>query len=428
MTSAGIRVGFAWDNPPETLGGGPAFGREILRMIHHMRSQCPHQLFMITQKEPDPNIGNWHWLKASAPCRRGGFGPRLGKLFRRLLSRDIPASLPPTGWRCHGRPLEEAIDALFFLYPDCYEGLDIFQVSTIWDLSHRYVPFFPEIGNFQERDRRENLFAKVVRNASFLITGTERSKDELENYYGWEKSLVRLIPHPTPTSAMEFGRQAKKKNQGPAYALYPAQFWPHKNHLVLLQAWKILSEGDLKNFKLVFTGSDQGNEAYIRRQVAEWGLTSQVEFRGFVPKQELLQLYVDATMMVYPSLFGPENLPPLEAFALGCPVLAADVPGSEEQLGDAALRLPPRNPQAWADAVASFRKNPDLRAELVAQGKKRAERTTTETFALGLFSLMDEIADLRGLWPKGRLPLGVTSYVTGSGEKRQQRKSGFWGR
>ena len=402
MTSAGIRVGFAWDNPPETLGGGPVFGREILKTIHHMRSQCPHQLFMITQKEPDPNIGNWHWLKASAPCRRGGFGPRLGKLFRRLLSRDIPASLPPTGWRCHGRPLEEAIDALFFLYPDCYEGLDIFQVSTVWDLSHRYVPFFPEIGNFRERDRREKLFEKIVRNASFLITGTERSRDELENYYGWEKSLVRLIPHPTPTIAMMFAQGAKVKNQSPPFALYPAQFWAHKNHLVLLQAWKILRESGWRDLKLVFTGSDQGNEAHIRKQAAELGLVEQVEFRGFVPKEELLQLYVDARMLVYPSLFGPENLPPLEAFALGCPVLTADVPGAEEQLGDGALRLPPRDPLAWADAVRTVNGNIDRRNELIANGKRCANRTTTETFALRIFSLIDEIADLRGLWPEGR--------------------------
>jgi glycosyltransferase involved in cell wall biosynthesis len=39
----------------------------------------------------------------------------------------------------------------------------------------------------------------------------------------------------------------------------------------------------------------------------------------------------------YPSFFGAENLPPLEAFALGCPVIAADMPGAREQLGDAAI-------------------------------------------------------------------------------------------
>ena len=80
------------------------------------------------------------------------------------------------------------------------------------------------------------------------------------------------------------------------------------------------------------------------------------------------------------SLFGPENLPPLEAMALGCPVVAADVPGAREQLGDAALRVPP------IDAAARRRRGPLARGRRPsASGWSRpaaaragsARRTTT---------------------------------------------------
>jgi len=408
QTRPTLRVAFAWDDPPETIGGGPAFGREILRTIDRMRNRCPHQLCMITQKQPDPTIGNWTWLKASRPAP-SSTGKSLVKKFKNLFPQYKETSKNISGWRIYGRPLEEALDAVFFLYPDCYGGLDIFQVVTVFDLSHRYVPFFPEIGNVHQRALRESIFEKIIKNSSFLITGTERSRHELEVYYGWERSLVRLIPHPTPASALMYAREQRARRQGRPFALYPAQFWAHKNHLILLQAWRLLLDQGIKDLQLVFTGSDQGNEQYIRQQAIALGLVDFVDFRGFISRQELLQLYVDAEMLVYPSLFGPENLPPLEAFALGCPVLVADVPGSEEQLGDAVMRIPARDARAWANAVTTLRLNPDRRDELVALGKKRAERTTTETFALGLFSLMDEIADLRGLWPKGRLPLGVTS-------------------
>lgn len=401
-----LRIGFAWDNPPATLGGGPAFGREILRKIDGMRSRCAHELFMVSQRSPDPSVGQWPWLRVRPPPR-GGFGrKRVVKLLQKLRTFGQPRAMAPTGWRCHGRPLEETLDALFFLYPDCYPGLDIFQVCTVWDLSHRYVPFFPEIGNHRERARREELFHRITRQASFLITGTERSRHELEVYYGWEKSLVRLIPHPTPESALRFAAESRSRRPGPAFALYPAQFWPHKNHLVLLQAWKLLFDRGIRDLKLVFTGSNQGNEAHIQRCAGAMGIAELVEFRGFVPREELLQLYVDAAMLVYPSLFGPENLPPLEAFALGCPVLAAEVPGSGEQLGDAALQLPPRDAQAWAEAVILLRTNEARRMELIARGKERAGRTTTEDFVLKTFALMDEIADWRSLWSPGRPFMG----------------------
>ncbi len=51
------------------------------------------------------------------------------------------------------------------------------------------------------------------------------------------------------------------------------------------------------------------------------------------------------------TFFGPENLPPLEAFALKCPVIASNVSGSEEQLGDAAILVNPVNPEEIAQAI-----------------------------------------------------------------------------
>ena len=45
--------------------------------------------------------------------------------------------------------------------------------------------------------------------------------------------------------------------------------------------------------------------------------------------------------MVFPSLFGPDNLPPLEAIAHGCPAMVADIPGAREQLGSAVSYFQP---------------------------------------------------------------------------------------
>src|SRR5207249_4800394 len=118
------------------------------------------------------------------------------------------------------------------------------------------------------------------------------------------------------------------------FLFYPAQFWPHKNHVNLLLALDLLRGSAGVELDLVLTGSDKGNLNHVTKTAVALGLTSQVHILGFVPKADLRELYREAVSLTFASFFGPDNIPPLEAFALGCPVVAAAVPGSEEQLGN----------------------------------------------------------------------------------------------
>ena len=80
-------------------------------------------------------------------------------------------------------------------------------------------------------------------------------------------------------------------------------------------------------------------------------MQKQIKILGFVKREELIALYENAMALVYATYFGPENLPPLEAFALGCPVIASSVPGSEEQIGDCALLFDPSDHSKLAEHI-----------------------------------------------------------------------------
>ena len=149
---------------------------------------------------------------------------------------------------------------------------------------------------------------------------------------------------------------------------------------------------------VVFTGSDQGNESYIRQLVQTLQLDDQVFFLGHVSRPALRVLYQNAFVLCYPSFFGPLNLPPLEAFALGCPVIAADIPGAKQELGDAAMLVNPANEFEIAEALKSVRSDSAKRESLIARGKERARRFTGSDFANGLFDLLDEFQPIRRCW------------------------------
>ena len=75
---------------------------------------------------------------------------------------------------------------------------------------------------------------------------------------------------------------------------------------------------------------------------------------------------------------------------MGCPVIAADVPGASEQLGDAAIRVNPSDERAIAGALKLVFQDEAKREELMRRGKERARRFTGRDFAKGLFDLLDE--------------------------------------
>jgi glycosyltransferase involved in cell wall biosynthesis len=145
-------------------------------------------------------------------------------------------------------------------------------------------------------------------------------------------------------------------------------------------------------------GSDKGYLDHVRALARDAGVLDRVRFLGFVETDELVALYRGAHALVYLSFFGPENLPPLEAFALGCPVVQSDVPGARDQLGDAALFVAPTDAAAVADAVRRC-ESEDVRAKLVDAGRTRAAGLTADGYVRGVLDFLDDFEPVRSCWP-----------------------------
>jgi glycosyltransferase involved in cell wall biosynthesis len=240
--------------------------------------------------------------------------------------------------------------------------------------------------------------------AAYIVTGTEAGKREIVRFYSPDAERVRVVPFPvTPFALGETVIPASVVQQhdiDTPYLFFPAQFWPHKNHVALLHALKLLRERDSLNIEVVFCGSDKGNLAHVRQTAQELGLENHVRFLGFVTREELYALYRNAFALVYPSMFGPDNLPPLEAFAIGCPVIAACVSGAVEQMGDAALLFDPRREEEIASAVLRLHTEPALKNTLVEKGRERALRWKAQDYLREIMAMYDEFELYRRCWSR----------------------------
>jgi glycosyltransferase involved in cell wall biosynthesis len=300
--------------------------------------------------------------------------------------------------------IENKIELIWFVTV-VFEPINIPYISTVWDLQHRLQPFFPEVSvSGWTWEAREEFYRHVLPKATYILTGTKEGKKDIQRFYGISEEKVKVIPLPTPSFSLanhKYSNNAILKYRNVVlkdYIFYPAQFWPHKNHIALLYGLRTLIDEFNYTLHLVFSGSDHGNREYIEKAAIELNLRDRVFFLGFVSKEILITLYRNAFCMVFPSLFGPDNLPPLEAFGLGCPVIAANVPGSYEQLGDAALLFDGTNDRDIALCIKSLIEDKTIRDNLITNGLKRAQSWTSDDYVHALIDIINTFHNYRRCW------------------------------
>lgn len=293
------------------------------------------------------------------------------------------------------------IDLIYFVEPN-YQPVVVPYIASVWDIAHLYYPFFPEMYKNEEWEKREVMYQRFLRKASYVITSTNSGKKELEKYYLVPSDKIKVIK--TPVADVFFKQISSETNVNEKYSLpssfflYPAQLWPHKNHYLILSALKQINQKYGKKLHVAFVGSNKGNKDYLLNEAVKMGVSDQVHFLGFVPFEDLVSLYKKATGLIYTTFVGPEGLPPAEAFVLGCPVIASNINGASEQLADAAILVDLVDSSQLSEAMYSVYSKPKLRNKLIQNGKILSRELTKEKFVKKLMVIFDEFSSLRKRW------------------------------
>ncbi len=165
----------------------------------------------------------------------------------------------------------------------------------------------------------------------------------------------------------------------------------------------VLAVGSLnrhKNFQLVAEAAQRIRDAQFDIVVVGGGdarvygasggaLPGFVKHLGYVSDEALVSLYRRAACFVYPSRYEGFGLPPVEALALGCPVIASRLPSVVEACGDAVLYTSPDDPAELAALLERVTADAALRETLRARGR---ERTAALTWRATAVKLIEEIS------------------------------------
>jgi glycosyltransferase involved in cell wall biosynthesis len=405
-----LRIGIA---PLTDVAGGGAYqyGQTMLSVLAELRDEREDEFVVLADglRAGDPLLGGEEWDVAPLtpqPLRRRAL---------RAAKRVVPLRFRYRWSERHGRgeagapsrrpdvrAWHESLGVGLVLYP--FTSQLSFEAGTpyvlaVHDLQHRIHPELPEFGG-GELAHREYLFGNGIREATVVLVDSETGKEDVLEFYGdaIESDRVAVLPFlpGTPTAVTQEDRErVRREHRLPErYLFYPAQLWPHKNHRRIVEAL-----AQIDGAELVLVGSALGevrerNRAELLARARELGVEGRIHQLGYVPAEDMAALYSEAVALVMPTFFGPTNIPILEAWALGCPVITSDIRGVREQAGDAALLVDPESVEAIADAIRRLWTDEELRADLARRGRERLGLYTREDFSRRLDSVLDQATEL----------------------------------
>lgn len=319
----------------------------------------------------------------------------------------IRAGLPVGAWRATApfifgtarALLAERCDLWIFPTPTARSFMaPVPALVSIHDLMHRYEPGFPESSGGAEYYCRERNLINICRWARGVLVDSETGKRQAVESYGVAPDKVHVLPF----VAAPYIREAAVPDDfdaryplPPKYLFYPAQFWEHKNHKRLIRAVASLKK-ELPDLALVLAGSPKNAFPSFQVLVRELGLTEDVHILGYVPDDYMPELYRRARALVMPTFYGPTNIPPLEAFACGCPVAISGIYAMPEQAGDAALFFDPKSVDDIAGCIRRLWSDDRLCADLAARGRERAAAWGQKQFNERLRCIVERVSGGHG--------------------------------
>jgi len=283
-----------------------------------------------------------------------------------------------------------------------YSEAGIPTISIVTDLQHLYYPFFFTRQQLRNRNMFYEQLKKKVDSIIAISAFTRTTIIEKLNIPGEKvhsveisvQSRLALTPPAISRSILE-----KHNLDDKTYCIYPANFWPHKNHPMLISAFNLFQKRNPQlELHLVLTGADVGNNKILTDSVNQMKLSRHVHFTGYLSEEELSVLWQHAHFLIYPSLFEGFGIPLVEAMKYKKPVLASNVTSIPEVAGDAALYFDPKKPEEIFNSITRITTDNSLYQTLVQKGQERLKKFNYKKMATQYIGIIHQLG-------KGKKPL-----------------------
>ncbi len=245
------------------------------------------------------------------------------------------------------------------------------------------------------------MIAAAARRAELIITGSHDAADGLRQRFHPRGEIV-VIHHGVDHSRFAPGTDdpqaraddwAALARHGIAapYVAFASTIEPRKDVPTLVRAFARIAATH-PDVQLVLAGGDGWGVAEARAAIGASGVATRILRPGYIDDAALAALFRRAEVVAYPSLVEGFGMPALEALACGTPLVTTSGSALEEVVGDAALLVPPADPEALGRALATVLDEPAVAARLRAAGPPRAAAFTWERSVAAHVAAYEQVA------------------------------------
>lgn len=253
-------------------------------------------------------------------------------------------------------------------------------VFTLHDLQELH---FPE--NFSKviLTWRNYMYRKLSKLSAFIITESNYVKTDIINYLNYNPQRIIVAESPPIFDFEEVdGDFVKKKyniKEGFDYVFFPAQFWKHKNHKRVINAFsKIIKKH--RNIKLIITGRKSREYDNIIKQISQLKISKNILHLENIDQRDMPYFFKNSILTIAPTLHESISIPVFEAFYFNSPVCASGILAIKDQVSNAGLQFDPTNEVSIYKSLDEMLSNDDLRKEFKSKGKKRLEYFSHERY------------------------------------------------
>jgi glycosyltransferase involved in cell wall biosynthesis len=245
---------------------------------------------------------------------------------------------------------------------------------------------------------------RSVRNAARILTVSEFSKQSILRVYGeLEEDKVVVAPN---AAAAEFRPVSRESAIAMAYSRYQLKtpfilsvgdLQPRKNHIGLIKAFAELVKAHPKlKHTLALAGKDTWFAGRVHEAARNSGVADRIQFLGFVPDTELVQLYNACELFTFPSFYEGFGLPILEAMACGRAVACSNTTAMPEVADGAAILFDPYSTEETTRAMADLLLDSELRTRMERLGLKRAALFSWQKSARQILDVFQSVVEQPG--------------------------------
>jgi len=312
----------------------------------------------------------------------------LGQSKIRLASLPIPSSLVGPAWQiCPWPPVDWVTGPVDIFHSTNYRVIPVRRAKLVVTVHDLVVLKYPQY-QFLTRVKHVEGWLRRLKRADAVVAISENTRRDIMEYLDLPGEKVHVIYQGYNSdlfrgdvSGEDVERVLRQHQLEAPYFLYVGTLEPRKNLVRLVKAFDLVRRKSPGNIQLVLAGGKGWKYEEIFDEIRKLNLHDSVRQLGYLPDEDLPGLIRGARAMVYPSLYEGFGLPPLEAMAVGTPVLTSNTSSLPEVVGEAAVMVDPEDIEGMAVAMERLWTDETWRESLRIKGYQQAQQFSWERSA-----------------------------------------------